>query len=157
MVEPRQPPSRDRAAGRRTDVQSALRHTARAMFQPLNLVIGLVLLLIGHALSIGDPTDRTPFAACDARGWRGGKVTCATFSADGRSLCAGGLEGSFVVWDVASRQVRAMSTGRGGNGSRAALDRDGRALAVDNRDATVTLVDLATGRRRADLPAHARA
>ena len=67
MVEPRQPPARDRSAGRRTDVQSALRHTARAMFQPLNLVIGLVLLLIGHALSIEDPTDRTPFAACDAR------------------------------------------------------------------------------------------
>ena len=67
MVEPRHPPSRDRSAGRRTDVQSALRHMARAMFQPLNLVIGLVLLLIGRALSIGAPTDRTPFAACDAR------------------------------------------------------------------------------------------
>jgi WD40 repeat protein len=120
-------------------------------------MIGLMLLLIGYALLIGDRTDRTPFAACDARGWRAGKVNCVMFSADGRSLRASGLEGSFVVWDVAARQVRAMSRGRGGNGSRAVLDRDGRSLAVDNRDRTVTLVDLAAGRRRADLPAHAGA
>jgi WD40 repeat protein len=121
------------------------------------MLIVLMLLLIGHVLPIRDRTDRTPFAACDARGWRAGKVNCVMFSADGLLLRASGLEGSFVVWDVAARQVRAMSRGRGGNGSRAVLDRDGRSLAVDNRDRTVTLVDLATGQRRADLPAHAEA
>jgi WD40 repeat protein len=82
---------------------------------------------------------------------------CATFSPDGGSLSACGLEGSFIVWDVGSRRVRAMSTRLPGATAPAALDHDGRAVAVANRDSTVTLREPATGRRRADLPAHAGA
>src|SRR5262249_13538078 len=155
MVEPNHPPSRERPQGRRPDVRSASSQTPWATVQPLKLVTGLVLLAIGLALSVGSPADRTPFAECTAPGWRAGQVLCATFAPDGRSLCACGLEGSFVVWDVGSRRVRAMSGRRPGAAARTALDPDGRAVAVENCDSTVTLGDLATGRRRADLPAHA--
>src|SRR5262245_55604287 len=109
MMEPKPPPSRDRAPGRMPEVRSATRAPPWATVPPLNLVTGLVLLAIGLALSVGDPTDRTPFAECTALAWRAGQVLCATFSPDGRSLCACGLEGSFVVWDVGPRRVRAMS------------------------------------------------
>src|SRR5262249_35841995 len=111
MVEPQHPPARDRSPGRRPDVRSASGHTPWVTVAPLSLVTGRVLLGTGLALAVGDPTDRTPFAECTARDWRAGRVVCLTFSPDGGSLCACGLEGSFVVWDVGSRRVRAMSTG----------------------------------------------
>src|SRR5262249_43494771 len=60
-------------------------------------------------------------------------------------------------WDTGTGCGWAAAPGAGWHAAPSALAPDGTALAVAVGDATVTLWDVATGARRADLPAHAGA
>jgi WD40 repeat protein len=85
---------------------------------------GLVLWDLGARQAIGAPLSHQ--TALD-----GGFVNCAVFSPDGKTLAAHTYDGTFKLWDVATRQELVVLDGYGSHyGGAAAFSPDGRILAA---------------------------
>ncbi len=74
-------------------------------------------------------------------------VNAVAFSRDGRKLVAGGQDGAFLRWDVASGEADEPATpGHRGAVWGVAVSADGQVIASGGMDGTVRLWDLATGK-----------
>jgi RNA polymerase sigma factor (sigma-70 family) len=74
-------------------------------------------------------------------------VNAVAFSPDGRKLLAGGHDGAFIRWDVASGKADEPATsGHRGAVWGIAVSEDGQVIASGGMDGTVRLWDVATGR-----------
>jgi RNA polymerase sigma factor (sigma-70 family) len=96
-----------------------------------------------------------------------GEVRDLAFSPDGKLLAAGRHDYAVQVWDLAAGLPLAVAAqwneglkvkhSLHGLHARVAFSPDGRMLAVGRPDGSVTLWELATGRRRLRMPGHADA
>jgi WD40 repeat protein len=98
----------------------------------------------------------------DPHGWRAvgdltghpGGVASLCFSADGRALAVGCVDGTVVVWDPVTRREVHRVQSNGGPAYALALRPDGRAVAVGGADHTVRVYDALTERLLATYRGH---
>src|SRR5262249_36809885 len=67
---------------------------------------------------------------------------------DGKSLAAGCVDGSVVIWETAASRARASLRGHAGMVNGLAFSPDGRSLATAGHDGTLCVWDVATCRLR---------
>jgi WD40 repeat protein len=82
------------------------------------------------------------------------RVPGVTFSRDGKWLASASLDGTAVLWDVASRKQIATLKGHQDGVIEVAFSPDGKMLASASLDHTVMLWDLASRKRIATLAGH---
>src|SRR5690606_21107689 len=99
-------------------------------------------------LSLADGSTRTLWSAPT-----GVNVTSVAVSPEGASVGAGTGEGTLVVVDVSTGQLRWSASGHEGPVSHVAWSPDGRWLASGSIDRTVRLWDAPTGQLRRTMSA----
>lgn len=82
-------------------------------------------------------------------------VYSTAFSRDGRTLAAGGFEGTIQLWDVESRRPLRALAGHGTFVSALAFSPDGRSLLSGALDGSLRVWELGDGGRVKELPARA--
>jgi WD40 repeat protein/uncharacterized caspase-like protein len=70
---------------------------------------------------------------------------CVTFSGDGQSLAAGGVDGSIKIWDVKSGRVLRQFVGGKAPSNHLLFSRNGKMLIAGSEDSTTKLWSLETG------------
>src|SRR5262249_60665474 len=77
------------------------------------------------------------------------------FSADGKTLAPGSLDGTIKLWDVADGKEKATLRGHAGNVAAVAFAADGKTLVSAGQDGSTRLWDLAAKKEPAALRGHA--
>ena len=81
-------------------------------------------------------------------------ITAQAYSRDGATLATAGVEGSIILWDVATLEIRFQFYGNNAEVKSLAFSPDSRTLASGAEDGLVTLWDLATGMELATFAGH---
>jgi len=74
------------------------------------------------------------------------RITCVTFSSNGKHLASASLDGSVVLWSVAAEREVRIFAGHAQGASCVAFSPDGKVLASGARDGTLHIWSVETGR-----------
>jgi WD40 repeat protein len=139
------------------DRESGPKHEAGGDRPPLAIPLpGFAIMVAIVAVGFGITSAR-PARSPEARavlGGHSGLVLGLAFSRDSQTVSACGSQGALAVWNTGSGRSEAILQGQAATGGRVALAPNGTALAIENRNSTVTLWNLPAGDGRIDLGAH---
>jgi len=122
------------------------------------LLIGLFTLLTLVPSGLAQPEDTLPSGAVarlgEVRYRHVGRIFALAFSPDGKTLAAGGWDGSLRLWDVATRKELRQFVGHLGWIQSVAFSPDGKLLASAGKDKIIRVWETATGKELHRLMGH---
>ncbi len=122
------------------------------------LLLGFFILLTLVPAGQAQPDDALPPGAVarlgEVRYRHVGRIFALAFSPDGKTLAAGGWDGSLRLWDVATREELRQFVGHLGWVQSVAFSPDGKLLASGGKDKIIRVWETATGKELHRLTGH---